>query len=83
MKLNKYIKQLLTNLNARGEVTNDLLVNLFKAYLAVNDKEFFGYNDAKKDGYVEGKEFTPDELMNLAANKFKLLKESGKWEAPD
>ena len=48
-KLNQYVKQLVTNLRARGETTNDLLINLFKAYLSVNDKEFVRYIDSKKD----------------------------------
>ena len=82
-KLNQYVKQLVTNLQARGEVTHDLLINLFKAYVSVNDKEFVRYIDTKKDSYDEGNNITPDELMNLAANKFKLLKQTGKWEAPD
>ena len=64
-------------------MTHDLLINLFKAYLSVKDKEFVRYIDAKKDSYDEGNEITPDELMNLASNKFKLLKQTGKWEAPD
>lgn len=83
LKLNQYVKQLVTNLQARGETTNNLLVNLFKAYLSTNDKEFVRYIHAKKDSYDEGNNTSPDELMNLASNKYKLLKQSGKWEAPD
>lgn len=82
-KLNQYVKELVTGLTARGETTNDLLVNLFKGYLAVKDKEFVRYIDRKKDAYDEGKDMTPDDLMNTAANKCKLMKQAGKWEAPE
>lgn len=82
-KLNQHVKELVQELNARGETTNDLLVNLFKGYLAVKDKQFTAYMERKKDAYEEGDDVTPDELMTIAANKFKNLKIVGKWEAPD
>jgi len=34
---------LINSLMARGEMTNDLLTNLFKAYKAVSDCEFVSY----------------------------------------
>jgi len=36
-KFNAYVKDLIDSLMARGEMTNDLLTNLFKAYKAVSD----------------------------------------------
>jgi len=36
-KFNAYIKDLINSLMARGETTNDLLANLFKAYKAISD----------------------------------------------
>ncbi len=36
-KFNAYIKDLIDSLMARGETTNDLLANLFKAYKAISD----------------------------------------------
>ena len=40
IKFNKYVKVLAHNLHARGETTNDLLANLFKAYAACSDQTF-------------------------------------------
>jgi len=39
-KFNAYVKDLIDSLTARGEMTQDLLANLFKAYKAVTDYEF-------------------------------------------
>jgi hypothetical protein len=39
-KFNTYVKGLVESLNARGETTTDLVVNLFKGCLAVEDKSF-------------------------------------------
>ena len=39
-KFNMYVKNLVDQLQARGEYTNDLLINLFKGYLAATDKSF-------------------------------------------
>ncbi len=67
---------------ARGETTNDLLANLFKAYKAVSDREFVTYIHKKEDEYEEGAEIKPDALMLLADNKFKTYKQAQTWNAP-
>jgi len=38
-----YVKDLIDLLTARGETTQDLLANVFKAYKAVNDQDFATY----------------------------------------
>ena len=81
-KFNGYIKSLVQSLTARGERTEDLLSNLFKGYQAVSDKEFVKYISKKQEKYEEGKMYTPDQLMQLADNKFRLLKEKGIWNTP-
>ena len=40
---NKYVKEQRTNLQARGGKTEDLLTNLWKAYLLASDKIFVRY----------------------------------------
>ena len=42
-KFNAYVKLMVEGLNARGESSSDLLINLFKGYLACSDKEFVSY----------------------------------------
>ena len=70
-KFNKQVKNIIEQLHARGETTQDLLANLFKAYKAASDKGFVEYIQKKQDEYDEGKEVHPDKLMLLAENKFR------------
>jgi hypothetical protein len=80
-QLNAFVKVTQDQLNARGETTHDLLANLFKGYLSCKDPTFSRYIEKKQEDYDDGATFTVDSLMNLASNKFKTLKESGKWLA--
>ena len=81
-KFNGYVKGLIMSLSARGQRTEDLLSNLFKGYLAASDKTFIKYISHKMEKYEEGEDVDPDKLMQLADNKFRLLKEKGTWNAP-
>ena len=79
IELNQFVKTQTDGLEARGETTEDLLVNLFKAYKACGDEEFLSWTKKKEDDYNEGTNITPEQLMVLADNKFKTLTESGAW----
>ena len=81
-KFNMYVKNLVDQLRARGEFTNDLLINLFKGYLAATDKSFTTYIDKKLEAYEEGQDMTADQLMLWARNKYDLLLDKGTWNAP-
>jgi hypothetical protein len=81
-KFNTYVKELVESLTARGETTTDLLINLFKGYLAVEDKTFHLYVLRKQEEYNEGGTPTEDSLMSLAKNKFTLLKDAGRYNMP-
>ena len=39
-KFNSYVKVLVETLRARGEITSDLITNLFQAYVACSDQQF-------------------------------------------
>ena len=82
VKFNSYVQLLIDSLKARGETTQDLLTNLFKGYLAASDKTFVEYIRRKLESYEEGFGTNPDTLMQQASNKFKLLKQAGKYNAP-
>ena len=82
-KFNTYVKLLIDGLRSRGEVTNDLLINLFKGYSACSDREFIEYMKRKEDSFEEGAEITPDQLMKYADEKYKTLLQKGTWNAPD
>ena len=79
IELNEFVKAQQAGLEARGERTDDLLVNLFKAYKACKDKEFTTWVKTKEDAYNEGNDFTPEELMTLADNKYQSLIDAGNW----
>ena len=81
-KFNLYVKKLIKQLLARGETSNDLLVNLFKGYLAATDRSFTAYIEKKLELYEEGSHVTSDQLMIWAKNKYDLLLDKGLWNAP-
>jgi hypothetical protein len=82
VKFNQHVNTLIEGLSSRGETTHDLLTNLFKGYKAASDRQFVEYIKKKEDEYDEGTNIIPTTLMTLAANKYKILKEKNKWEAP-
>ena len=81
-QFNRYVKRQVQALRSRGEDTQDLLTNLFKAYLVVPDKTFSNYIIKKKDEYDEGATMTADTLMIWAKIKYDIIQEEGKWNAP-
>jgi hypothetical protein len=81
-KFNGYVKLLIDLLAARGETMTDLLTKLFKGYLAVNDKIFVAYIGRKQENYEEGNNIATEDLITMADNKFKLLKEGNRWNLP-
>ena len=66
---------------ARGEESQDLLANLFKAYTATDNANFRDYMELKESAFDEGQDFTAEQLMQLAQDKFAVLKQKGKWMA--
>lgn len=76
---NNHVKKFRAGLRFRGERTDDLLINLFKGYYAAADKEFVSYMRTHKDRYSDGEDYTEEQLLNLALNKYTDLKREGKW----
>jgi hypothetical protein len=77
---NSYINELIGNLAQGGEVTTDMMVNLFAAYELVKDHSFHTYISHKKEAYEDGtSQLTPDALMNLALTKYNLLTTQTSW----
>lgn len=81
-KFNMHVKSLTTQLQARGEYSNDLLMNLFKGYMSATDKSFVAYIDKKMELYEEGTNISANQLMLWARQKYDLLREKGSWNAP-
>jgi hypothetical protein len=81
-KFNIYVKSQVICLEARGESTNDLLVNVFKGYQIAQDEDFAQFVKRKKDAYDEGADITVASLMDVAENKYKTRLLTGEWSAP-
>jgi hypothetical protein len=79
---NQYVNINRTGLQARGETTDDLIINLFKAYLSIADQNFVEYMKKKKDDYDEGTTvLDPETLMTHALNKYHILVQEKKWKS--
>ena len=76
---NDYVISQVSKLHARGEQTQDLLVNLFKGYKACKDAEFVDYIKKKEDLNEEGGQVEYQQLMDWALNKYKTRKEAEQW----
>ena len=81
-KLNMYVKSQVISLEARGESTNGLLVNVFKGYQMAQDEDFAQFIKRKKDAYDKGADITVASLMDAAENKYKTRLLTGEWSAP-
>jgi hypothetical protein len=79
---NLYVTSQIEQLAARGEVSSDLLINLFAAFMSVPDKKFVEYIEKQKDRFDEGEDIDSKKLMQVALIKFKDRKRSDKWQAP-
>ena len=80
-KFNEHVEDLMDSLTARGEESQDLLANLFKAYAACKDGNFRDYMELKESSFDEGQAFTAEQLMQLAMDKYAILKHKNKWMA--
>lgn len=79
---NQYVHVNQDGLKARGETTDDLVINLFKAYMNVADQNFVEYIRTKKNAYDEGTDtLEPETLMTHALNKYHILVQEGKWKS--
>jgi hypothetical protein len=58
IKLNMFVQTNKAALIARGETTDDLMVNLFKGYKKCRDKRFITWINAKEDTYNKGMAIT-------------------------
>jgi hypothetical protein len=68
-KFNIYVKSHVMSFEARGESTNNLLVNVFKGSQMAQDKDFAQFIKRKKDAYDKGADITVASLMDAAENK--------------
>ncbi|KAL7575398.1 hypothetical protein ACA910_007306 [Epithemia clementina (nom. ined.)] len=79
-KFNNWVKLQVERLAARGQQAGDLLTYLWKAYASAPDPKFVKYLDDLKDEYEDGRaNYSAQEVMNLAENKYKARIQNGEW----
>ena len=78
---NAYVQSQIDGLAARGEVTSDLLVNLFKGYKMVKDRPFLDYLQTIENGHEDGSAVVDaPNLMLRAVNFYKNRLTCKQWE---
>jgi len=76
--MNTRVYSLLWLLHFKGEEPEDLVWHLLRAYRTVRDLEL--YIAGIQDAYEEGtRDLTPEQLMLLAENKFRIREAEGDW----
>jgi hypothetical protein len=78
---NQHVKLNRDGLTARGDASDNLTINQFKAYLCVTDRDFGRYTRNKKNSYDDGQDFTVEQLLAMSLLKFQIIKDSGKWNS--
>ena len=78
---NTYVQSQVDGLTARGEITNDLIVNLFKGYQAMKDQAFLDYLRMIENAHEDGTAIMdPPTLMLKTANFYKNKLTRKEWE---
>ena len=77
---NDWVREQVQQLAAQGTSAPDLLTYLWKTYLQAPDAEFKCYIKTLKAEYKdERQDYSAEQLMLLAENKYKNLKQVGEW----
>ena len=71
-----------TRLAACGELSSDLLINLFATFMTVPDAKFVECIEKQKDKLDEGEDKTRKKFMQVALTKYKDRKRSDTWQTP-
>ena len=78
---NAYVQSQIDGIAARGEITSNLLVNLFKRYKMVKDKPFLDYLQTIENGHEDGSAVVDaPHLMLHAVNFYKNQITHKQWE---
>ena len=79
---NDYVKRQMQTLSTRGETTQDLVIHLFKGYMACTSADFKDFIKCKKESHRENAiDYTPESLMLAAENHYNAMKLDGEWNS--
>jgi len=76
-KFNLHVEDLVAQLAARGLTSNELLINLFRAYQMCEDEVFKRYIEAKENQYDDGLSMKENEIMQVALTKYQTRVDGG------
>jgi hypothetical protein len=82
-KFNAWVNGQVSQLRARGVDAPDLTSFLWNTYQGAPDSYFVSYVNRLWDSDIDGRnDYTPEQLMSLADNKYKERIQSGNWKKP-
>ena len=81
-KINEYVVVMEEGLAARGEASQDTMMNVQAAYMACKDADFVRFAKDEYGKWEQGANMPLKQYMNSCLMKFKTLKMKGLWETP-
>jgi hypothetical protein len=81
-KINEYVVVLEEGLAARGESSQDTMMNVQAAYEVCKDAAFVRHTRDEYSQWEQGATMSLKDYMSSALTKYKTLKMKGQWEAP-
>ena len=77
---NEFVVTTVKELGAWGQHSEDLLLNLFTAYKNVQDHQFITSIEVREQDYFMGKDYNPEQLMDLALDQKINAELVGSWK---
>jgi hypothetical protein len=81
-KINEYVIVLEEGLTARGEMSQDTMMNVQAAYMVCKDADFVRHANDEYARWEQGGNMSLKEYATSCLTKYKTLKMKGMWEAP-
>jgi hypothetical protein len=81
-KINQYVVVLEEGLAARGETSQDTMMNVSSAYMVCKDADFVRHAKDEYSRWEQGATMSLQQYMASALTKYQTLKMKGLWESP-
>jgi hypothetical protein len=81
-KVNEYVIVLEEGLTARGETSQDTMMNVQAAYMVCKDADFVRHAKDEYSKWEQGADMSLKQYMTSCLTKYKTLRMKGVWEAP-
>ena len=81
IKFNQHVNKQISALASCGEISNDIIINLFTGYLSCSNKKFVEYIEKCQDEYEDGADITYQTLMQKAEKKYQSRILNDEWNS--